>query len=43
MFLECAIASKSKIIVSGDNHLLKMSGYQDIDIVKPREFIDNVL
>ena len=43
MFLECAIASNSKIIVSGDNHLLKISGYQGIDILKPREFLDNVL
>ena len=43
MFLECAIASNSKIIVSGDNHLLKISGYQGIDVLKPREFIDNVL
>lgn len=43
MFFECAIASNSKIIVSGDNHLLKISGYQGIDVLKPREFIDNVL
>lgn len=43
MFLECAIASNSKIIISGDNHLLKISGYQGIDVLKPREFIDNVL
>lgn len=43
MFLECAIASNSKIIVSGDNHLLKISGYQGIDVVSPRKFTDNVL
>jgi putative PIN family toxin of toxin-antitoxin system len=43
MFLECAIASNSKIIISGDTHLLKISGYQGIDVLKPREFIDNVL
>ena len=43
MFLECAIASNCKIIVSGDNHLLKISGYQGIDVLKPREFIDNIL
>ena len=42
MFLECAIASNSKIIVSGDNHLLKISGYQGIDVVKPRAFVDNL-
>jgi hypothetical protein len=43
MFLECAIAGNSKLIVSGDNHLLKISGYQGIAVVKPREFIDKVL
>ena len=42
-FLECAIASNSMIIVSGDNHLLKISGCQGIDVLKPREFIDNML
>ena len=43
MFLECAIAGNSKVIVSGDNHLLKISGYQGIAVVKPRDFTDNVL
>jgi len=27
-FFECAVAGKCKIIVSGDKHLLKLSGYQ---------------
>lgn len=43
MFLECAIASNSKIIVSGDKHLLKVSGYQGINVVKPRDFVDDYL
>ena len=43
MFLECAIASNSKIIVSGDKHLLRISGYRGIDVVKPRDFIDDSL
>lgn len=42
-FLACAIASGSKIIISGDKHLLKVSGYQDIEILKPREFINKHL
>ncbi len=29
-FMECAIASDTKIIVSGDKHLLKMTGYRGI-------------
>lgn len=42
-FLACAIASGSRIIISGDKHLLKVSGYQDIEIMKPREFINKHL
>ena len=38
-FLACAIASGSRIIVSGDKHLLKVSGYQGVEILKPHEFI----
>ena len=39
-FLSCAISSGSKIIVSGDKHLLKLSGFRGISILKPREFVD---
>jgi putative PIN family toxin of toxin-antitoxin system len=42
-FMECAIASNSKIIISGDKHLLKVSGYQGITVLKPREFVDSYL
>ncbi len=42
-FLECAIASNCKIIVSGDKHLLDVTGYQGISVLKPRDFIDNHL
>ena len=38
-FLACAIASGSRVIVSGDKHLLKVSGYQGIEILKPHEFV----
>ena len=38
-FLACAIASGSRVIVSGDKHLLKISGYQGIEILKPHEFV----
>ncbi|MCD6388029.1 MAG: putative toxin-antitoxin system toxin component, PIN family [Desulfobulbaceae bacterium] len=41
MFISCALAGKSKIIVSGDKHLLKISGYQKIKVLKPRDFLDN--
>ena len=42
-FLACAIASRSKIIVSGDKHLLKVNGYREIKIIRPREFVDAYL
>jgi len=42
-FIECAIASNSKLIVSGDKHLLNITGYQGILVLKPRDFIDNHL
>lgn len=42
-FIECAIASSSKLIVSGDKHLLNITGYQGISVLKPKDFIDNYL
>jgi len=42
-FLACALASRSKIIVSGDKHLLKISGYQNIEVLKPRAFLEKNL
>jgi len=38
-FIECAVESGSKYIVSGDEHLLKMRRYQKIKIVSVGEFI----
>ncbi|MGD2099340.1 MAG: putative toxin-antitoxin system toxin component, PIN family [Desulfobacterales bacterium] len=42
-FLECALSGKSNLIVSGDKHLLKISGHKGIVIVNPRNFVDNYL
>ena len=42
-FLACAIAGKSKIIISGDEHLLKVSGYKGIKVLRPRKFVDEYL
>ena len=39
-FLACALAGKCKLIVSGDKHLLKVSGFQKIIVLKPREFVN---
>ena len=43
MFIACALASKTKIIISGDKHLLEISGYQGIQVLKPRLFVDTYL
>jgi putative PIN family toxin of toxin-antitoxin system len=42
-FLACGIAAKTKLIVSGDKHLLDISGYQGITVLKPRAFVDKYL
>lgn len=39
-FLACALTGNVKIVVSGDKHLLKVSGYKDILVLTPREFIE---
>ena len=39
-FLACALASDTKIIVSGDKHLLRVSGYRDIEVFRPKAFVD---
>jgi len=42
-FLECAFSGKSNLIVSGDSHLLKISGHKGIEIISPRNLVDNYL
>jgi putative PIN family toxin of toxin-antitoxin system len=39
-FIACALGGKVKTIVSGDKHLLKINGIYDLEILKPREFLD---
>ena len=43
MFLACALAGDCQIIISGDKHLLKLNGYQDIAIIRPKAFVDRYL
>ncbi len=42
-FFACAIASRCKVIVSGDKHLLKATGYRGIDVLRPRVFVESYL
>lgn len=40
--LECAIAGKADFIVSGDKHLLNLSKYQNVVILSPRDFVEQL-
>ncbi|MEI6263436.1 MAG: putative toxin-antitoxin system toxin component, PIN family [Deltaproteobacteria bacterium] len=42
-FIACALAAGCKIIVSGDKHLLNVSGFCGIQVLKPRDFVDRFL
>jgi uncharacterized protein len=42
-FIECALAGKCNIIVSGDKHLLKLKRYKNIMIMKPSDFVAEYL
>jgi predicted nucleic acid-binding protein len=42
-FIEAAIASGAEIIVSGDQHLLQLHQYENIQILKARDFLKYVL
>ena len=42
-FIACALASDTKTIISGDRDLLAVSGYENIQIVTPRAFVDRRL
>ncbi len=39
-FIEAAIDSGSSIIITGDEHLLKIKEYRNIMILNPREFLE---
>ena len=43
MFLAAAFASQTRLIVSGDRHLLRISGWRGIDVLTPRQFVDQYL
>jgi predicted nucleic acid-binding protein len=42
-FLECAVASSAKYVVTADKQLLKVSSHGNVEIVSPRRFIDTHL
>lgn len=42
-FLACALAARTPLIVSGDKHLLHVSGWSRITVVTPRQCVDRYL
>ena len=42
-FLACALVAGCKLVVSGDKHLLHVSGYHGIAVIRPRRFVDAYL
>lgn len=38
-YLECAVAGRATIIVSGDKHLLALATYEDIQVLSPAGFL----
>ena len=42
-FIACALGGKSRLIISGDKHLKKVSGYKRIKVYSPRKFVDAYL
>ena len=40
--LACAFEAGADCIVTGDHHLLDLGRYQDIEIVRPSEFLDRL-
>jgi putative PIN family toxin of toxin-antitoxin system len=42
-FLACALAGRSKHVVSGDRHLLKVTGWRGIEVLSPRRFLEHHL
>ena len=41
-FLACALEAQADCIVTGDPDLLDMGCYQNIDILKPHEFLERL-
>ena len=42
-FLACALASGTDTVVSGDKKLRAVSGYEGINVLTPRQFVDRCL
>ena len=42
-FFACALGTDCRIIVSGDKRVLAASGYEGVEVVRPRRFVERYL
>jgi len=42
-FLACALTSGARYVISGDKHLLRVSGYKGLKVLSPRRFVEDYL
>ncbi len=42
-FLACALAGRTKIVISGDKALRATSGFRGVTVLSPRQFVENRL
>lgn len=42
-FFACAVPGKARLIVSGDRHLIDVSGALGVEVLTPRAFMDSYL
>lgn len=42
-FIACALSANCKLIISGDKHLLDISGYAGIQVLRPATFVSDYL
>lgn len=42
-FLACALAGRTKIVISGDKALRATSGFRGVTVLSPRQFVDKYL
>ena len=38
-FFAAALGGNAKAIVSGDQHLIEVSGYQNVEVIRPADFV----
>jgi len=42
-FLACALAAGGALVVSGDRHLLDVTGWQGVRVLRPRQLLEELL